>query len=766
MDRPGTASAAGPFVVRFDGTWFISSAEPSDGEPAEASLGEVLELLGPAAAGHTQGAPVPLPPLGALLIGRIAGNHLLVEGPDGLLRLGPEDLRAVDAVPTPRASGPATAPGSDRSSDLGPLHGDAADPDGGPVPVYAVWHPEVGPLLSLGMLTAAARHWNDGALRHRYEIRRPETPSSFLDDLADHQGPAVLLCSDYVWSLDLNLDLARTALAVNPDLVVIHGGPSSPKYEADAARFLHEHGPVAHVLTRGEGEVLLCELLDALEPGAPLDPDRLNGIAGITFRHPVTDEVVRTPDRERIADLDALPSPYLTGEFDHIEARAWVQGSANFETNRGCPYGCTFCDWGSLTTARIRKFDAGRVLAELAWVTRRDIPGAQLCDANFGILPRDVELAEQIAELRRSTQRPVAIAFTPPKNSARHITRIFDLLLDAGLMISCSISLQTTDEATLEAVQRSNISTDAYLELAAALRRRGQPLQGDVIVGLPGQTYESYQRDIQFFFDHEIMPRTWLLKILPNAPLNAPEYRAQHAIEADEQQVVRTTATMRLEDRERMLRLRDIEIIFERFGLLRHVLRYLQWDHGIDAATTMERLLEATTDRPADHPLLSWTVANFDLFPQVPVGPDAFYREVEDFVCTTFGLDRDDSGLATVLRLQKLLVPHPGRTFPATEELPHDYLAYYRSATSSLYDGGLRMPGDSRDPIIEGDFHLGQSSANELLSPLIRLLPLLGAPGVGVDGPRFAAEIVASLPRRPIEDAAQRVRLPIRITAS
>ena len=67
-------------------------------------------------------------------------------------------------------------------------------------------------------------------------------------------------------------------------------------------------------------------------------------------------------------DLDVLPSPHLTGVFDHI-----VKNNSNYkfhmtlETNRGCPYQCTFCDWGSLTYNKIKKFDIDRVFAEIEW---------------------------------------------------------------------------------------------------------------------------------------------------------------------------------------------------------------------------------------------------------------------------------------------------------------------------------------------------------------------------------------------------------------
>ena len=76
------------------------------------------------------------------------------------------------------------------------------------------------------------------------------------------------------------------------------------------------------------------------------------------------------------------------------------EGTAIIETNRGCPYGCTFCDWGSATLSRIRKFDLERVFAELEWCARNGSTRIGLADANFGIFERDVDIAEKIAELK------------------------------------------------------------------------------------------------------------------------------------------------------------------------------------------------------------------------------------------------------------------------------------------------------------------------------------------------------------------------------
>jgi radical SAM superfamily enzyme YgiQ (UPF0313 family) len=610
-------------------------------------------------------------------------------------------------------------------------------------------------MLSLGMLTACARSWDGGRLNDRFEIRRPETMESFLADLARRGGSAVLLCSDYIWSLEQNLATAAAARSLCDDLVVVHGGPSAPKYPDDAAAFLTSHRLAADVIVRGEGEITLCELLDRLEVGGRLhvDAERLSPVDGITFLDS-DGHAVRTSDRDRLADLDQLPSPYLTGEFDDIDPDAW-QYCLSIETNRGCPYGCTFCDWGSATMSRIRKFSMERVVAEFEWAARLGVNTVTITDANFGIMSRDVQFAEHVAEIRERTGAPHSISWTGAKNTTKHLVRIMDALTGSGITVSTSLSLQTTDPSTLEIIDRSNISTEHYVKLAADFRRRGYPLQGDLMLGLPGQSFESYRDDLQFMLDHEILVRSWPVQLLPNSPMNAPEYRDRHAIAVGDDNLVRSTGTFDEEERRRMWRFRTVDTVTERMAVLRHVMRYLQWDHDIRATELMQRVLDLSDDEPERYPLISWIVRYFDLFPTVAVGWHAFYDEVRTMVVEQFGLDPLDQGLETVLRVQSALMPMPGRTFPHVEALPHDYVAYYRSATRSLYTSGaasaperplqaygpgllevrgdplalcsdgIHPEGDPRSEVMQGDFHVGAAVANELDSDLIRILPAL-----------------------------------------
>lgn len=743
---PATAMAAAPsWVGLLDDGLLVVEADDGTTHRLDATAVEFIDALAP---------PAPLAevaerlgwtaPDTATLIDRLGPRFVRHMSDDtGSDDTGSDEVEAVGGTRPGVSPTPPAAPAFDATS---------VESDASRIPLYSIWHDRVGPMLAPGMLSAAARHHDGGSLNTLYDIRRPEPASSFLDHLATVKGPAILLCSDYLWTLEDNLEAARRGLAINPDLIVVHGGPSCPKYLEDARSFLERYGPAADILVRGEGEHVLCQLLEAIRPTLPaLDADALREVPGLTFIDARTSDLVRTEDQPRIADLDALPSPYLTGEFDHIPPEIW-QPCLTIETNRGCPYGCAFCDWGSSTMSRIRKFSLERVAAELEWAAERAIWSINVADANFGIMSRDVEIAGFIASAASRHEGPRLVNYYPAKNTTKHLARIMDVLLDAGVGPVATLSLQTTDPETLEIINRENISTDHYVRLTAEFRRRGLPLQGELLLGLPGQTYDAYRRDLQHHIDHEVTARTWQVRVLPNAPINDPEYRRTHAIEVDGAHRVMSTTHFDAADRTRMMRLRNVEIIAERFGLLRHLMRYLQWDHGIEASLVLDRLIDLVEDQPTRFPTLTWTLNHFDLFQCTAVGWARFYDEVTDFVVEEYGIAHD-SALATVMSVQRVLMAEPGRTFPVRVELPHDYVGYYRQATGELYrsghatgaaqplhtwgpgvldvDGdplglcseGLEIVDDPRDELFANDFVIGANSAFELASPLMRLMP-------------------------------------------
>ena len=147
------------------------------------------------------------------------------------------------------------------------------------------------------------------------------------------------------------------------------GGPHVPKFDGDTEKFLQDN-PFIDIAVLGEGEVALAEILEtfASTPRRKRDMTTLDGVTGIVFSSNDA-QSSRTAERQRIRDICDLPSPYLTGEFE-----PWFQGfhQAVLETNRGCPYGCTYCDWGSATLAKVTKFTPARVIEEIEYIAKKD----------------------------------------------------------------------------------------------------------------------------------------------------------------------------------------------------------------------------------------------------------------------------------------------------------------------------------------------------------------------------------------------------------
>ena len=117
---------------------------------------------------------------------------------------------------------------------------------------------------------------------------------------------------------------------------------------SDHAEEYLAHG--ADFVLIGEGEETMCELMDQLD-GRNEEP--LGKIAGLAFNKEGTGEVVRTPPRPVIKDLDALPEPAWdlvdVPRYRDLWLRHHGYYSMNMVTTRGCPYHCNWCAkpiWG------------------------------------------------------------------------------------------------------------------------------------------------------------------------------------------------------------------------------------------------------------------------------------------------------------------------------------------------------------------------------------------------------------------------------------
>jgi radical SAM superfamily enzyme YgiQ (UPF0313 family) len=566
------------------------------------------------------------------------------------------------------------------------------------------------PLASGCLIASARRDPRLGGARFSIEVER----KAIEPVVRGYGNPDVLGFSLYPWNAVYSLEVARAARLLYPDALIVAGGPSVPRRPASAGRFLDEN-PALDVLVFAEGEVAFRELLVAQAQGTGFE-----SIGGIAFRRRGADGHVFTAPPVRILDLRETASPYLDGTFDELVATKRARFStALLETNRGCPFSCTFCDWS--LTKHVEEFPLERIEAELEWIARNGFNHVILTDANFGIRKRDHDIARTLASVKARTGRPTLCYFYLTKNDHRANLETIEILHAAGIGCCVGLAVQDFDDGVLEAVKRDNIQSGESLRLREICAGRGIPTLNELILGLPRQTYASFARSVVLAMPgyprHSFV--IYQCRLLDNTDMASPEERERFGIETrrcrwrspatswdpivDEvQELVVATRDMPIEDWRRTYRFTYLASAAYNARLLRVVLQYLAEELGVDLAEYLAHLGECAGRAPRESvfgaigrvfdrfldsilasgpftlPLESTGDAPLDIADAVAATAlertDAFYAEAEEHTRRFLEARALDATLLEELfRFQSLITPRLGQAQPVAIDLGHDW---------------------------------------------------------------------------------------------
>jgi hypothetical protein len=296
--------------------------------------------------------------------------------------------------------------------------------------------------------------------------------------------------STYVWNHQYNYTLARRIKELNPNCLIITGGPEVAITDPD----LFVKNPWMNAAVKMEGELVFSALLKA-------HGNTLLSIPGLVVNS--NGQAVDTGDSERIGDLNQLPSPYLTGLFDDL-LRNYpdVTWNATLETNRGCPYQCTFCDWGSLTYNKVKLFDLDRVFKELEWIGKH-CGFVTITDANFGMfVERDNAIVSKLIEVQLRWNNLTNFSMTWAKNQKNEVVDIVRRLVNESPTASqgLTVSVQSMDEGVLDIIKRRNLDQHKIEEIFSLCDRYNIPVHTEIILGLPGDTEASWKENFWRLF--------------------------------------------------------------------------------------------------------------------------------------------------------------------------------------------------------------------------------------------------------------------------
>ncbi len=335
------------------------------------------------------------------------------------------------------------------------------------------------------------------------------------------QPPDVVALSHYFWNAKLSAELVRWIKGRWPKAIVVQGGPNLNREER-AYRAYARNNPALDFHVVSEGEVAFAALVGrVLEHGTDREALKRSSVPGCFA---VADEgrtIILGPPLGRIP-LTEMPSPYLTGLLDSF-LDAGLEPIVEF--TRGCPYSCAFCEQGSEAFLKLHWVGAERAVAEVEYIRRRvQTDTLIVADVNFGILPRDIELARFLKESQRTTGYPKQVYVYTAKNPNARTLEVIETLWPLTPFYA---SFQSADPQVLENIHRSNIGYDKYLAITTWAKSQGIPIGTELIFGLPGETFASFTDGVSKLMHlNSDYLSIYNLRLFPGTELNTMESRA------------------------------------------------------------------------------------------------------------------------------------------------------------------------------------------------------------------------------------------------
>lgn len=217
--------------------------------------------------------------------------------------------------------------------------------------------------------------------------------------------------------------------------------------------------------------------------------------------------IVRSPDRQRIAgvhwagsrdttsradvDLECLSSPWLTGLIP-LTGQKFVR----WETQRGCPFRCSFCQHKEAgARLRSRELALSRIEAEIDLFCDHGVDDIAVLDPIFNMAPHATAVLERFGArgfAGRLSLQCRAEAITPP-------------FLDAAarLNVRLELGLQTIHLTESRAIHRNN-NLPGVDRALSEVRRHDLPHEVSLIFGLPEQTLASFEASVSWCLERRV----------------------------------------------------------------------------------------------------------------------------------------------------------------------------------------------------------------------------------------------------------------------
>ena len=298
--------------------------------------------------------------------------------------------------------------------------------------------------------------------------------------------PDVVGLALYYWANYLNKSVVKRLRKLFKNKVkIIIGGPSIDSDKEQQKIFLKEKFPEVDAIVINEGEIAFSNGLNNILSVNKFD-EPIEGISFLKDNQIISGKPIGTS-----TDLTLLGSPYLSGlldDFLHSDYQPIIQ------TSRFCPYTCTFCVSGK-NRGKLRGFPLNQVYEELKFISKKfsDRPHHlfRIADENFGILKRDIEIAEELLKCKKEYGFPQRLFFYNDKRFTEISRKIVEIIGDM-CQYGMTLSLQTENPESLKAINRRNVTDEEIDDAIKWATKLNMPTTTELIFGLPYETKSGF----------------------------------------------------------------------------------------------------------------------------------------------------------------------------------------------------------------------------------------------------------------------------------
>ena len=353
-------------------------------------------------------------------------------------------------------------------------------------------------------------------IKAEYNFVKPVYKREKTDAIVESlESPYMMGFSCYLWNTEFNKALAKKVKARYPECIIVFGGHNA----AEDGSLLETEDYIDIIMT-GEGEETFASLLTAANyDDCPNIFYRKNG------------KIIKT-QQKFYDDISRYPSPFLDGTLDEvINSDPDTEFLSVLETNRGCPFNCAYCDWCS--KSNVRQFPIEKVNAEIKWLSDHKIEYIYCSDANFGLFERDEEIIDTLVSYKKATGYPDVFRCCYTKNSNDRVFRMCKKLNECGMDKGATLAYQSLSPEVLENIGRKNLSMEHFSDLLKKYNAAGIPSYSELILGLPGETKDSFCKGLCTLLDHgqHNSVSVYYCEALPNSPLGQKDMIEKFDIE-------------------------------------------------------------------------------------------------------------------------------------------------------------------------------------------------------------------------------------------